>query len=128
VKRIVPSGLLFVLLLSACGGAGGSGLYSLEKTRTCLAAKHIRVGGALDFVATTATGGALRAHLATNDVTMAFGETTTDADNIDQAYRRFRAANIGIDDVLREDRNAVMLWHTHPSDADIATIGDCLKS
>jgi hypothetical protein len=128
VKRIAASSVLFALCFAACGGAGGSALYTLQKTRSCLTAKHIRVGGALDFVATTATGGALRAHLATNDVKIAFGETSTDADNIDQAYRRFRAANIGIDDVLREDRNAVMLWHTHPSDADMATIGDCLKS
>jgi hypothetical protein len=128
VKRIASSGVLFALFLAACGGAGGSALYSLPKSQSCLKAKHISTGGALDFVATTATGGALRAHLATNSVTIAFGQTTTDADNIDQAYRRFRAANIGIDDVLREDRNAVMLWHTHPSDADIATISACLKS
>jgi hypothetical protein len=29
--------------------------------------------------------------------------------------------------VLRQDRNAVMLWHEHPSDADLATISGCLK-
>lgn len=128
MKRIGLSGVLFVLLLAACGGSGGSGLYTLAKTQACLTAKHVRVGGTLDFVATTATGGALRAHLPSNYVTMAFGATQTDADNIDQAYRRFHAKNVGIDDVLREDRNAVMLWHMHPADADIATIGACLKS
>jgi hypothetical protein len=128
VKRIVLIGASFVVLIAACGGSGGSGLYTVDKTRACLTAKHVKLGGPLDFVATTATGGALRATLATNFVTIVFGATTSDADNIDQAYRQFHAKNVGIDDVLRQDRNAVLLWHVHPADADLAEIGDCLKS
>jgi hypothetical protein len=126
VKPILLSGLVLAFLLAGCGGSG-SHLYTLQKTRSCLTAKHVVLGGALDFVATTATGGALRAQLAPNFVTVTFGATTADADNIDQAYRSFHASNVGIDDVLREDRNAVMLWHEHPSDADITTITSCLK-
>jgi hypothetical protein len=126
VKRIVIGAAPFLLVLAACGGSGPQ-FFTLEKTRSCLAAKHVRLGGPLDFVATTATGGALRAHLPPNFVTIVFGQTATDADNIDQAYRRFRAKNVGIDDVLRQDGNAVMLWHQHPSDADLATVTDCLK-
>ena len=124
MKRIVLIGALFVLLVAACGG---SGLYSLQKTQACLSAKHVKIGGPLDFVATTATGGALMARLPSNFVTIVFGETVADADNIDQAYRRFRAKNVGIDDVLREDKNAVMLWHQHPTDEDLAEITGCLK-
>jgi DNA repair protein RadC len=60
-------------------------------------------------------------------VTMVFGETLVDADNINEAYHRFRSKNVGIDDVLRQQQNAVMLWHEHPSDADLSTITDCLK-
>ncbi len=133
MKRIVSTRLTFVLVLpclalglAACGGSGQH-LYSLQKTQSCLTAKHIRLGGTLDFVATTATGGALRAHLSGEFVTIAFGATVADADNIDQAYRSFRAQNVGIDDVLREDRNAVLLWHVHPTDANIATVAACLK-
>ena len=118
--------LALLLALAACGGSG-SNLYSLQKTQSCLSAKHIRLGGTLDFVATTATGGALRAHLPGEFVTIAFGATTADADNIDQAYRSFHASNVGIDDVLREDRNAVLLWNLHPADANVATIAACLK-
>jgi hypothetical protein len=126
--RVVPAVLALVLAvgLVACGGSGHS-LYTLQKTRDCLVAKHVALGGTLDFVATTATGGALRARLPPNFVTIAFGATTADADNIDQAYRSFHARNVGINDVLRQQGNAVMLWHEHPSDADLATITNCLK-
>jgi hypothetical protein len=126
VKWIALSAASLVLLASACGSSG-SALYSLPKTRLCLLAKHLKLGGPLDFVATTATGGALRVRLPSNVVTIVFGETTADADNIDQAYQRFHAKNVGIEDVLRQDRNAVMLWHEHPADADLAEITGCLK-
>jgi hypothetical protein len=119
--------MTMVLLVAACGGSGGSSLYTLQKSRNCLTAKHVSLGGPLDFVATTATGGALRASLRPNFVTIAFGATTTDADNIDQAYRSFRGQNVGIDDVLRQQGNAVMLWHEHPSEADLVTVEGCLK-
>ena len=115
-----------VVLAAACGGNGGS-LYSLDKTKACLQKDGVRLGGPLDFVATTATGGAVQAHFATNFVTLVFGDTVDKADNINQAYHRFRSQNVGIEDVLRQERNAVMLWHSHPSDADLARITACLK-
>jgi hypothetical protein len=124
--KLVPVVIVLVLGLAACGKSGDS-VYSLGKSRSCLEKKHVRLGGTLDFVATTATGGALRAHLGSNVVTVVFGDTVADADNIDQAYRSFRSRNVGINDVLREDQNAVLLWHAHPSDADVATITSCLK-
>ena len=70
-----------VALVAACGG-GGTKLATRDKTRACLIAQNVRLGGPLDFVATTATGGALRAHLADNDMTIVFGATLADADNI----------------------------------------------
>lgn len=127
MKRIVLIAAPLVLLVAACGGPAGTSLHSLQKTRACLITKHVKLGGQLDFVATTATGGAVQAHLPPNFVTIVFGQTVTDADNIYQAYHRFRGKNVGIDDVLRQDANAVMLWHEHPSDADLATVTGCLK-
>ena len=53
--------------------------------------------------------------------------TLADADNINQAYHRFHSQNVGIDDVLHQQDNVVMLWHQHPSDADLARITACLK-
>ena len=115
-----------VALVAACGG-GDAKLAGREQTHACLVAHHVRLGGPLDFVATTATGGALKAHLADNDVTIVFGATLADADNINQAYHRFHSQNVGIEDVLRQQANVVMLWHQHPSDADLARITSCLK-
>jgi hypothetical protein len=120
--------LLLVLLcvLAGCGGGGSTRLYTLQKTKSCLSAQKIRIARPADFVATTATGGAFRALFPDNSVTVVFGLTQADADNIADADRRFRAKNVGIDDVLRVDHNAVMLWHLHPADADAAQVGSCL--
>lgn len=92
--------------------------------------KGVRVGpvtNAQDFVANSATGGAFRAHLSSNFVTVSFGITLKDAANLVAAYEQFHAAKVGLPDVLRPENNAVMLWHAHPSDPDLATITGCLK-
>lgn len=127
MKRFAALATL-ALAAAACGG-GGTSLYTKAKTSACLAGKRVKVGsaGAADFVANSATGGALTATLADDAVTISFGLTLTDASNIDEAYRRFHAKNVGIDDILRDQRNAVMLWKTHPSDADVALVTGCLK-
>jgi phage terminase large subunit-like protein len=119
--------LLAVVVLAASCGGSSTNLYSRGKSQACLASNGVRLGGALDFVATTSTGGAFRAHLADNDVTVVFGATAADADNINQAYHRFHSQNVGIDDVLRQQGNAVMLWHQHPSDADLNRVVACLE-
>ena len=118
------------LLAAACGAPSTNVVYSKAASEACLVKESVRVRSVAntgDFVAESATGGAYRAVLKANDVTVSFGATLDDADNIDQAYRRFHAKNVGIDDVLRTQGSAVMLWHMHPSDADIAKITGCLK-
>jgi hypothetical protein len=114
------------LLAASCGGSSEH-LASPAKTQDCLSEQEVTFGGQLDFVATTATGGALKAHLKDNDVTLVFGQTVADANNINDAYHRFHAQNVGIDDVLRQVDNVVMLWQAHPSDADLALVTNCLK-
>jgi hypothetical protein len=129
VKRVVLLGGL-VLVLAACGKAG-TPLYTKEATSACLRKTGLHpqpVTGSSDFVANSATGGAFRVAVTGNQVTVSFGETADDADNLDQAYRRFRAKNVGIDDVLRRQGNAIMLWHMHPEDAQLGTITGCLKA
>jgi hypothetical protein len=125
VRRFALASLLAVALLAGCGK--DTPTYTLAKSSACLRQNGVQLGGPLDFVATTATGGAVRVHLRDNALTLVFGQTQGDADNIDAAYRRFHASNVGIDDVLRRQGNAIMLWQQHPTDSDIAIVTGCLK-
>jgi hypothetical protein len=121
--------LVAVLVLLVAAGCGGQSSYSLTKTRACLTSEDVRIGGALDFVATTATGGAFVAKLTDNAVTVAFGQKESDAVDIAYAYQRFAFPNVrtNIVDVLERYRNAVLLWKQHPNPSDLALVTACLK-
>jgi len=109
-------------------GCAGRKTYTLDETRACLLERPgLRVTRRVDFVASTALGGALRVQLRRNQVTISFGLDEDEAERIARAYRRFRGRNIGIEDVLRPRRNAVLLWKAHPSPADEATVNGCLE-
>ena len=115
-------------MLAACGG-DESTTYSLADTRECLERANIDVTTRnLDFVATTGLGGALRARVGANTVTVVFGETPEDAARTEQAYRRFAPKRLAIDHVLRRDRNVVLVWALPPEDADARRISGCLQS
>jgi hypothetical protein len=120
--------LALALLVAGCGGSNEPSTFTAQKTRLCLKKDHsLKLNHKLDFVASTATGGALHVLMRKNAVTVVFGETEGDANNINQAYHRFVSRNVGIEDILRQDKNAVLLFKNHPSDADLATIEDCLS-
>jgi hypothetical protein len=121
--------LAAAVLLAGCGG-GGTTMYRKDATEACLRKAALQpkpVSETVDFVASSAKGGAFVVQLVDNRVTVSFGDTIDNADNIELAYRRFKAANVGLDDVLRRQGNALMLWHVHPQDNDLATITGCLK-
>ena len=120
--------LVLVLVLAGCGSGGGPSTFTAQKTRLCLKKdRSVKLNRKLDFVASTATGGALHVVMRENAVTVVFGETVGDANNINDAYHRFVAPNVGIEDILRQNKNAVLLFKRHPSDADLSTIEDCLS-
>jgi hypothetical protein len=121
--------LSMVLIGLAATGCGGSESYSLEPTRDCLESRGARIGGDLDFVASTATGGAFRASFGDNSVKVLFGETEGDAEQIERAYGNFAFENVkaGLADVLRRYKNTVTLWQEHPQDTDLALVTGCLK-
>lgn len=105
-------------------------MYTRAATKQCVETKlgvHRFPSLADDFVASTASGGALRIRLPDNAVTVLFGQNAVEASNLADAYRRFHAKNVGVEDVLRTQGNAVMLWQLHPSPADESKISDCLK-
>ena len=128
MKRVVLVALV-VGMTVALAGCGGSSTYTLKATRSCLQQRGARIGGKLDFVAQTATGGAFVTHLAHNWVTVAFGQNLDGGIQIEDAYERFAFPNVraGLSDVLRRYGNAVTLWHAHPENADLALVVGCLK-
>ena len=116
-----------IVLLAA--GCGGSTTYTLPRSKSCLEQRGVKIGGRLDFVANTATGGAFRANLSDNWVTIAFGENVKSGVDIENAYTRFALPNVrpGLADVLRRYNNAVTLWHQHPNDSDLSLVVGCLR-
>jgi hypothetical protein len=123
---LVSLAVLTALLLAGCGGTT---TYSAPKTKTCLTQRGVKIGGKLDFVASTATGGAFGAKLGDNDVKLVFGQSEGDAQQIVAAYERFAFPNVktGLPDVLRRYNNVVTLWHEHPQDADLSLVVGCLR-
>jgi hypothetical protein len=121
---------LVAFVVAGCGSGVSSDVYTRTATKQCiedtLGIHHFDPLGD-DFVASTASNGGLRVPLADNTVTVLFGESADEASNLADAYRRFRAKNVGIEDVLRVKNNVVLLWQIHPSAADETKLDDCLK-
>jgi hypothetical protein len=127
--RLLPALGLALLALAGCGGPKS---YDLAKTRSCLkdAGMTITQPPADDFVARSALVGSFRAVLPAasgNSVTISFGESSDDAKKTAEGYVRYHAQNVGVYDILAVDRNAVLLWDEHPSDADRTAVTACLK-
>jgi hypothetical protein len=119
--------LAAVLLVAGCGGNGEPELYRLDPTRACLEdAGHEVSTDDLDFVASTATGGAFRADVGANEVTLTFGETEEEAERTASAYRNFAGPTIQIDHVLFRRSNAVLVWGAPPGDEERAPVEGCL--
>jgi hypothetical protein len=130
---VKPIALIALVAFVAAGCGSGStrtSTYTLAATKQCFETKRgIHRFPALgdDFVASTASGGALRVRLNDNAVTVLFGHDADEASNLADAYRRFHAKNVGVEDVLRTQGNAVLLWQIHPSATDESNVQNCLK-
>jgi hypothetical protein len=124
-----PLGVVLVATLLLAAGCGGTTTYTAAKTRSCLEQSGARVTSVpkADFVASSAEGGAFTVRFKDNLVTISFGLDRAGAEGVVRGYERFRGKNIGIEDVLKAQGNAVMLWALHPEDAYLQTIEGCLK-
>jgi hypothetical protein len=126
--RRIPLAVVLVAVLAGCGSPPHD--YARAEVRDCLAdtgAKIVRPSG--DFVAGTASGGTFRAvlHGGSNFVTLAFGRDEQEASQIVQGYDRFHGRNIGVADILYQNRNVTLLWKLHPSDDEADVVTGCLK-
>jgi hypothetical protein len=134
VARGVQRSLLLIplaLLLAACGGAEPSA-YKADPTATCLRKLGYRVttiDREVGVVAAAAPNGGLRAFEPGNTVTIAFGENQDDALQIEGAFRRFAPKKLrpNIDDVMRVQKNAVLLWTVTPPEDEMNKVFGCLK-
>ena len=124
--------LAIAVLVGGCGGSGGGepSRYLLAPTRQCLRGEGgVRIDlRNVDFVATTALGGAMRVRLPTkNFVVMAFGNDDAEAERIEDAYREFAGRSIPIDDVLQRRKNLVLVWNAPPTGDEDAAVSGCLR-
>jgi hypothetical protein len=130
VKLIALIALL-AFVAAGCGSTStDTSVYTLAATKQCFETKlgiHRFPALGDDFVASTASGGAFRARVADNAVTILFGQNAEEASNLADAYRRFHAKNVGVEDILRTQANAVFLWQLHPSASDESNVQSCLK-
>ena len=119
-------GAVLVGLLAA--GCGGAKTYDTDKTRACLAKQSgVKISNKVDFIASTAPGGAFTVKLLGNQATLSFGESRDEAERIVRGYQHAAGKNIGLTDVLRPKNNVVILWKAHPTETAEETIQECLK-
>lgn len=117
-----------LVVLTGCGG-DELGLYELGPTRSCLREANLNpTQKDLDFVASTALGGALRVRFPDNLLSLTFGRSLNEAERLERAYRRFAPRRFPIQDVLRRENNVVMLWGVSPTIDELDTVIRCLRA
>ena len=122
---------LLTALLSACS-SGEPSAYKAQPTANCLRKLSYRVTTVdrnVGVVAAAAPNGGLRAFEPGNTVTIAFGANQDDALQIEGAFRRFAPKKLkpNIDDVMRVEKNAVLLWTVTPPEDEMNKVFGCLK-
>jgi hypothetical protein len=129
MRRAFGWSVILATVALGVAGCGGGKTYSLASTKSCLKKDHQRVRAPNDdFVASTAAGGAVRVVFdRRNEVTISFATDQQEAQRIVLGYQRFAGKNIGLADVLRPQKNAVLLWEALPNDEELAAVGRCLK-
>jgi hypothetical protein len=122
-----------VALLAAGCGARSNTPFTAQGTIACLKAKGFTVTTdptQLGFIAAFAENGGLRASSqGGNVVTIAFTKDESTVQDTVKAFKSHASAALRphFSDVLRTNRNAVMVWTTTPSADDDQTVEGCLK-
>jgi hypothetical protein len=129
VRGLLPILLAFGLLAAACGATS---VYKADPTAKCLAGKGYQVttdSTRIGVIAAAAPNGGLRAFEPGNAVTIAFASDTGDAVAIERAFKRFAPARLQrhIADVMRTQKNAVLLWTVTPPVEEANKVLGCLE-
>jgi hypothetical protein len=129
--RVVFAVLAVALLVAACGDTEPDA-YTAEPTAECLREDGYRVvtdPAKLGVVEANTANGGLLATKPGNAVRIAFGANTDDAIGIQRGYRRFVSKRLRphISDVMRTQKNAVLLWTVTPPLDEMNQVFGCLK-
>jgi hypothetical protein len=133
VRKAVPLVVLLALLAAGCGARSNTP-FTAHGTLPCLK-KHgfTQVSSSpakVGFIAGFAEhGGLIGTSPAPNTVTIAFAANADEVSSTESAFRKAAPANLRphISDVMRSNRNAVMVWTTTPSSDDDKAVQGCLK-
>ena len=132
--RVVPL-LAVVGLLAAGCGARSSTPFTAKATLGCLKAKHFTGAttnpAKLPFIAQFAANGGIKATSPNgNRVTLAFTDDETTVPSTETAFKVHAPKSLRphIADVMRSNRNVVIVWTTTPSSDDESTLEGCLAS
>ena len=122
---------LLAIPLAGCGNPVHSH-YSVKQTAPCLRKLGYKVSTnaeKLGPVEASATEGALRAKEKGNALVVTFSENSSEAKNIEDAYKRFspkpRAKHIN--DVMSMQHNVVLLWTITPPKDELDRVTGCLR-
>jgi len=123
---------LVALALLAAGCNTEPSTFKAEPTAKCLRGAGYSATtepSEIGVVAAAAPNGGLRAFEPGNTVTIAFGENSDDALGIQRAFRRFAPKKLRphINDVMRSQKNAVLLWTVTPPQEELNKVFACLK-
>ena len=122
---------ILALLVAGCGNTEPDA-YKAEPTAECLRDEGHRVTTdpqKLGVVESNTTNGGLLASKPGNAVRIAFGADSDDALGIERGYRRFVSKKLRphISDVMRTQKNAVLLWTVTPPLEEMNQVFACLK-
>jgi hypothetical protein len=134
VRKVVPLLALLALLAAGCGARSNTP-YTAAGTLPCLkSAGFTKVSSSpakVGFIAGFATNGGLvgTSPSTGNTVTIAFGANADEVPTTEAAFRKAAPASLRphLSDVMRSNRNAVMVWTTTPSSDDDHAVESCLE-
>jgi hypothetical protein len=132
--RFVPVLAVLALLAAGCGARSNTP-FTAKATLGCLRAKQFTDAttspAKLPFIAQFAANGGIEATSPNgNRVTLAFTDSETSVASTENAFKLHAPKSLRphITDVMRSNRNVVIVWTTTPASDDESKVEGCLAS